>query len=257
MVGAGSSASLLASPSRVQLLHLLQQGGRSTIDVLARATGLHQNTVREHLARLAEGGFVVSEPEVRSTRGRPRIVYRATRAADVREDPEAARRLERAIAQAALTSALVRAFGPDDHSGAAERAGREVGAALSIREIAPTQDVDAAPPDRELLALEAHLDGFGFDPVLVPGDLGGGAGDGRSGEDRDEQRVEERATFELWRCPFLALALERPDVVCSVHAGLAQGVLDQAGTRWQVDRLTPFVSPEHCTLALRRRHAGP
>lgn len=43
---ASAPASLLASPSRLELLHLLQQGGPSTIDVLARATGLHQNTVR-------------------------------------------------------------------------------------------------------------------------------------------------------------------------------------------------------------------
>ncbi|TNU72746.1 helix-turn-helix domain-containing protein [Miniimonas arenae] len=248
---ASASASLLASPSRLELLHLLQQGGPSTIDVLARATGLHQNTVREHLARLADGGYVVGEPEIRSTRGRPRIVYRATRAADVIQDPEALRRLERSIAQAALTRALVGAFPVRDQSGAATHAGREVGARLPIPTpvAGATRATDAADPTdpndadptapadptaaagRQLLALEAHLDAFGFDPVLE----------------------QVATTFHLWRCPFLELARERPDVVCSVHAGLAQGVLDQSGDAYEVEALTPFVGPGHCTLALRRR----
>lgn len=257
MVASGVPASLLASPSRMELLHLLQQGGPSPVAELARATGLHPNTVREHLSRLIEGGYVRSEPEVRTRRGRPRILYRVTCAADVRDDPEAQRRLDRSIAQAALTGALVRAFDPGDHSERAAQAGREVGSRLDLPTDPPSRpgerqgesqgeggiavvpsdegDRSAPPhPHRELLALEAHLDAYGFDPVLA----------------------EPEETFRLWRCPYLELARERPDVVCSVHRGLAQGVLDQAGGSYEVASLTPFAGPDHCTLVVQRRPEG-
>lgn len=205
-------------------MHELQKRETSTIDVLAEATELHPNTIREHLARLIEADLVRSEPEVRSTRGRPRIRYRATTTNDVHDDPVAARFLEQSIAQAALAEALIRGFGEDTAVDRAETAGREVGQTLPLPQVAD----DA---DRELLALSAHLDSFGFDPEL----------------DREE------LTYHLWRCPFKAMAKERPEVVCSVHAGLAQGILDQAGGRYEVEALTPFVGPEHCTLALALR----
>src|SRR5690606_40084935 len=55
---------------------LLQEQGEIPLDVVARAVRLHHNTVREHLDRLIEAGFVESRPERRGTRGRPRILYR-------------------------------------------------------------------------------------------------------------------------------------------------------------------------------------
>lgn len=203
-------------------MHELQKRGPSTIDVLAEATGLHANTVREHLSRLIDADLVRSEPEVRTTRGRPRIRYRATTSGDVHDDPVAARLLEQSIAQAALSEALVRGFGDGSALRRAETAGREVGRELPI-------DPDSRAGERELLALSAHLDSFGFDPEFD----------------------EAAQTFHLWRCPYLEMARERPDVVCGVHAGLAQGVLDQAGGRYVIDQLNPFVGPEHCTLVVR------
>lgn len=209
-------------------MHELQKRETSTIEVLADATELHPNTVREHLARLIEADLVRSEPEVRTTRGRPRIRYRATTSNDVHNDPVAARVLEQSIAQAALSEALIRGFGDETAVGRAESAGRAVGQSLPLAEVPEDSD-------RELLALSAHLDAFGFDPEL----------------DRDE------LTYHLWRCPFKVMAKERPEVVCSVHSGLAQGILDQAGGRYQVEALTPFVGPEHCTLQVAAKSSGP
>jgi predicted ArsR family transcriptional regulator len=55
-------------------------------------------------------------------------------------------------------------------------------------------------------------------------------------------------TLELHRCPFMALAVEQPDVVCSVHLGLAQGVLDAIGARATV-RLEPVLdAPGPCLV---------
>ena len=47
-------------------------------NVIAERVGLHPNTVRWHLGRLADQGFVRSAPERRRSRGRPSIVHRLT-----------------------------------------------------------------------------------------------------------------------------------------------------------------------------------
>ena len=72
----------LDSLSRINLLHALQTRGALTIDELARATGLHPNTAREHLHRLIAVGLVQSQPILRGARGRPQLRYRASGATD-------------------------------------------------------------------------------------------------------------------------------------------------------------------------------
>jgi predicted ArsR family transcriptional regulator len=69
--------SAISSYSRVELLHLIQERPRRTISELVAATELHPNTVREHLQRLIDDGYVVAIPERRTTRGRPRVLYTA------------------------------------------------------------------------------------------------------------------------------------------------------------------------------------
>jgi len=246
-------AALLASPSRVEILHVLQSEGPTTIDVLARATGLHRNTVREHLARLEAARYVRSEPEVRSTRGRPRIVYRVAVGRDARRDPEAEAATRRAVAHAMLSRALLEALDERD-APAAVAAARRAGARVAARQ----RPAGTADDDVALLALEAHLDALGFDPQAEPGRDGDGRDEGTgadavdAADEADATDGADAVTFHLWRCPFVELARERPKVVCAVHAGLAQGVLDQAGGGYAVERLTPFVGPHHCTLVVHR-----
>lgn len=140
----------LASESRVELLARLQEDGPLHVEDLSAATGLHPNTVREHLAMLVDVDLVRREPEVRTVRGRPRMIYRATSARDVAEDPDALRRLELDIAQARRAAALV----ADGADGAGD---------ASVQR--------TAGPTRDVLALESHLDRIGFDPVFEPGEL--------------------------------------------------------------------------------------
>lgn len=54
-------------------------------------------------------------------------------------------------------------------------------------------------------------------------------------------------SIRLRACPFRAAAREHPDVVCSVHRGLIQNLLDGAVPQ---ARLLPFVEPELCMVAL-------
>ncbi|QIK84711.1 metalloregulator ArsR/SmtB family transcription factor [Sanguibacter sp. HDW7] len=203
----------LAAESRVELLHRLQTDGPRLVDDLVAGTGLHANTVREHLAVLVDVGLVRRTPEVRTVRGRPRMIYRVTTAEDLASDPDARSRLEADIAQARRAAALLADAARDDGT-----TGR-----------VPVPEGS----ERDVLALEAHLDRVGFDPVYAPGEL----------------------TFHLFRCPFVELARARQDVVCRLHTELAQSVLEQADGAHEVERLEPFVGEEHCTLSLRRRIA--
>ena len=217
----------------VARLHGRLRGGPPRGGAPPARTGLHENTAREHLQRLVLDGFVHREPEVRTTRGRPRIVYRAVTSQDVRTDPVAARRLEDAIAGAALSRVLLQGYGTPVESvpETARAAGRELAAraVTALHTPTPRSSPDAPPEQRQLDALSAHLDRLGFDPDLE----------------------DEPLQFHLWRCPFLDLARERPDVVCSVHLGLAQGVLDAVGGPVEAAELHPFVEPHHCVLTLR------
>ncbi|CAM5792383.1 helix-turn-helix transcriptional regulator [Cellulomonas persica] len=237
----------LAAASRVDLLHILQRGGAHTVGSLAQATGLHENTTREHLARLVQDGYAVRTPEARTVRGRPRMLYRAASADDARRDPLAMGRLEESIAHVALTKVLISGFGRD--LGPTREAARAAGHALTAPggplEPPPVESDDEHGEDgdasgvgagspaveqRQLDALEGHLDRLGFDP----------------------ERHDDALRVDLWRCPFLELARERPDVVCSVHLGLASGVMETAGGPLVAHRLRPFVGREHCVLELRR-----
>lgn len=98
---ARSGYSAIASFSRVRLLHLIQQRPRRAVAELCAATGLHPNTVREHLQRLIDGGYVVAEPERRSTRGRPRVLYSAASAREA-VSPIARQKAQQAAARGDL-----------------------------------------------------------------------------------------------------------------------------------------------------------
>jgi len=127
------AAAALGSRSRVVLLHLLQRaGGDVAVEDLARGAGVHVNTAREHLERLAASGFVARTTERRTTRGRPRVLYRCV------ERPAGAGLDERLRARL-----LEDAAGTDD--GAVP---------------------DACRP--QLAALEVHLEEVGLDPVVEP-----------------------------------------------------------------------------------------
>jgi len=65
----------LSQPSRLRVMHeLLLTPGQSLAD-LAAVTGLHENTLRDHLRVLEAEGFVVRRTEHTGTRGRPRDVF--------------------------------------------------------------------------------------------------------------------------------------------------------------------------------------
>ena len=58
--------------------------------------------------------------------------------------------------------------------------------------------------------------------------------------------------IEMRRCPFYELAESSPQVICTLHRGLIDGVLAEAGSEQNVDRLDPFVEPRLCIAHLSR-----
>jgi predicted ArsR family transcriptional regulator len=81
--------SVISSYSRVEIMRLIQERPQRTIAELVEGTGLHANTVREHIQRLIDAGYVIAETEHRTTRGRPRVLYTAATGEDEASSPVA------------------------------------------------------------------------------------------------------------------------------------------------------------------------
>lgn len=144
MTGGGLVYGPISSYSRVRILHLLFEAsagdGRAelTIEQLSEATDLHANTVREHLQRLIEGGYVIQSSERRKTRGRPRTLYSAATGTPEASSPVARDK----VAEAARRGDMMRRIMAEEGS----ELGREA-----------TYQLDA---------LIEHLEESGFEPVV-------------------------------------------------------------------------------------------
>ncbi|MDO8147486.1 helix-turn-helix domain-containing protein [Isoptericola sp. b515] len=204
----------LSGPRAALLETLRAQAAPTTSAALARAAGLHQNTVREHLDALVERGLATRQAAAPAGRGRPAWLYRATDA-----DPDAAS--EYAGLATALAEAIHRGPHPVDEAVAAGQGwGRDL-----ARQRGATPDRTAAAARREVVEM---FDGMGFAPEA----------DARA------------ATVRLTRCPLLEAAHRYPDVVCGVHLGLARGALEEYGADPDAADLVPFAEPGACRLAL-------
>jgi predicted ArsR family transcriptional regulator len=133
--------SAISSYSRVEILALIQARPERTITELTEATGLHPNTVREHLQRLIEGGHVIQSTEHRKTRGRPRTLYSAATGSRSASSPIARRK----VRDAALRGDVMRRVMPWTGS-SVQRIGEQA-----------THQLDA---------IVEHLTESGFDPVV-------------------------------------------------------------------------------------------
>jgi predicted ArsR family transcriptional regulator len=209
----------VTAPRRAALLGLLQRRGPMTAGELAVAVGLHVNTAREHLRVLVEEGYAERDRGTPDGRGRPRMRYRAV------PEPVAPAAVPAPERSGGVRDALVRAL--LDGYGVAGGDPAETARAHGRRAAAELPAPPGGPRD-QLGALTAHLAGLGFDPVVTPG----------------ADAVVLRA------CPLLDLARERPDVVCALHLGLAQGVLARAAGPLRATAVRPFTSPGRCLLHL-------
>lgn len=202
------------SPQRITVLDDVRGHGPTRINDIAERLGLHPNTVREHLDALVDEGLADATTEPAHGRGRPAKLFRTTPAAD----PSPVSR-EYAGLATALAGHIARTS--VDPAADARTAGRDWG-----HELAREYDCDPDDPPGAILDLLTRL---GFDPS------NGGRARG----------------IALRQCPLLGAARRYPGVVCQVHLGIIEGVLDEIGaaTTPGLD-LLPFAEPGACRLFL-------
>jgi predicted ArsR family transcriptional regulator len=214
-------ASGMLGESRSRVLEILQDtGAQLGVSEVAARLSLHPNTVRFHLDALVASGLVDSEAEESDLRGRPRMLYSAKA-----NSASAGRRSYRLLAEILASSMAAQISHPRE---ASINAGREWGRYLGEGP-PPFKRVDA---DEATGRLVSALEDIGFAPEAVT-------------------RGRHRQVL-LHRCPFREVAQEHPEVVCSIHLGLMNGLLAELDAPLEVNQLDPFVEPSQCVASLSR-----
>ncbi|MEO1065421.1 MAG: helix-turn-helix domain-containing protein [Actinomycetota bacterium] len=188
---------------------------------IAEALGLHANTVRPHLERMREVGLVRYESHSSGV-GRPQHRYFLAPDAPALglEAPSFPRLAEMLAATARAAGAAA-----DD----AIEVGREQGRA------------DAERYDRgdgAVAALVASSSEFGFDPALA------------TAPDADGE--SEVASVAFAHCPFGDVAAEHPELVCALHQGMVEGLVERCGDS-VVTEFNTFADRPACRAVLSGR----
>ncbi len=161
---------------------------------IAATLGLHINTVRPQLEKMREAGLLELEIDARGGVGRPQHRYGL-----VAEAPSLG--LEPAVFPLATRMLLRMTSAAGLGAEEAVEAGRDQGLADGRAE------VDGAAA---LVAIERRLAELGFDPTSVP--------------------IEDGVTVAFGHCPFRDLAEANPEVVCGLHRGLVEGLVEVSRT---------------------------
>lgn len=200
---------------QTRLLSVLESlPGPATLSELSEASGLHPNTLRGHVEGLLDRGEVIRTSEPATGPGRPAHRYAVA-------GPRSAPVAELTALAVTLADAISRSSTDPAHD--ARLAGRAWGHRLA-EDSATTEPV-------------AVLGRMGFAPEAT--EHGADSADGADGAD-----------VRLTRCPLLAAAREAPDIVCGVHHGLVEGLLEHSGRSTAGVELLPFAEVGACRLRL-------
>ncbi|MGB3732692.1 helix-turn-helix transcriptional regulator [Microbacterium sp.] len=195
------------SRTRERVLREVESRGSASTADIAAATGLHENTVREHLDRLRNDGRLRRIRAQAQGRGRPGWRWEAPRPDIV--NPYAGLAL-------ALADSLDRVA--DDPVAQARDSGIRWGAQIA-------EDRPDAEEDTRALVVDLMRE-QGFAPE------------------------EEGPDIVLRRCPLLAAAARRTDVVCAVHEGMIAGIVGSRAGHTDA-ALLPLRADGGCLLHLR------
>ncbi|MDI3314281.1 MAG: transcriptional regulator [Mycobacterium sp.] len=205
------------SGQRLRVLEYVRAHSPVRVVDVAAGLDLHPNTVREHLDAIAGQGLVERSTASPLGRGRPAAWYQASSA-----DPFVAVRDYAGLATA-LAGHLARTSTQPERD--ARAAGIEWG-----RELADELTHLDGDPRRAVLEVLARL---GFAP------------------DDDTDTPGARGGIALRRCPLLDAARRYPAIICQVHLGIVEGVLERLGARTGPGLdLIPFAEPGACRLFL-------
>lgn len=195
---------------------LSRSTGPLSAQELADAIGLHVNTVRLHLERLRDADLVEVEAIHRGTVGRPQHLYSlAADAPGLGLDPPAH------VLLAGLLAALAERIGADADEAA------DTGYAWGVEAGARTRSKSCVTSLRQKLAE------LGFEPAVTPAD---GSSEGG-------------IRIDFLHCPFRELAEAYPELVCNLHRGLCEGVVDRVGGG-TVQEFSTLYDPEPCHVTV-------
>jgi len=233
-------------------LELARSTGPLSTGDIAEVLDLHPNTVRPHLERMREVGLLEVDHDNRGTVGRPQHRYRlAADAPSLGLEPPAYPLLAGLLASVASTLAL----SPDEVAAVGRERGRRAAAERLARLLGdqgdqgdlgdPDQDdsaaggLHAATPidDAGLVALcvgevVAELSDMGYDPAVAEGG--------------------DVTTVAFTRCPFQELAEAHPELVCHLHRGIVEGMVEYLGGV-AVERFGTLVDRDPCRVELAAR----
>jgi predicted ArsR family transcriptional regulator len=182
-------ARALGDPTRHGIFrHIVDAGSPVDIEELTEAFGVNHNAVRQHLAKLVDAGLVTETKAARSGPGRPRLVYAV--------DPAAESRWGAIGPYERLSVLLTEIIASGDTP---VEVGRRAGRRFAVA---------ATPAESTISDVARFMASQGFEPEV--------------------RRRGGRIDMVLGSCPFESAVLADPNVVCDLHLGLAEGLVDGA-----------------------------
>jgi len=205
----------LADDTRYRLYRYVGLAGRPvSIREMSRRLSLHPNTLRPHLRRLEEAGLVSREVRKTASVGRPQTMY------SVREAQPEEGRDYRLLAE--MLSGVVRTARQREQ---AKDLARQWGAYL-VAQGGPKPGVKL-PARRNLALLQEAMAKAGFEPRF--------------------RRLSGAAIEVSMRdCPFRELADDHRELVCTLHRGLVEGMLEGLKPPLAVKDFRPFAERNLC-----------
>lgn len=228
-------------PTRARVLDAVRDlAAPATAAEVAARLGTHPNTARFHLEALVGVGVVSREREERTAPGRPRTHYVAAATGSIIGP-----------ATGSITGSIT---GPG--AGAGAGAGGTQRSYRLLAEILATH-LDSSAPDP---AGEAVSAGRRFGRTAAPAgerpqSVAAAAGLvvdtlARMGFESQPTPEQGSVRIDVTTCPFLEVATRHLDVVCAIHRGLMEGLLETADAPAGVASLEPLVEPSHCVARL-------
>jgi predicted ArsR family transcriptional regulator len=204
-------ARALGDPTRHGIFRYVADAGRPVgVAELTSHFGLNHNAIRQHLAKLLDAGLVIEATLQGAGPGRPRLVYEINPAAESRWG------VIGPYERLSLFLAEIIRTG-DMPVDVGRRAGQDFQTA-------------ASSPEDVIANMTDTMARLGFDPEI--------------------RRRGRRFDVVLETCPFASAALADPDIVCSLHLGVAEGLAE--GTDVIVDELVAK-DPRRANCRLRLR----
>jgi predicted ArsR family transcriptional regulator len=207
----------LADDTRYRLYRYVGLAGRPvSVREMSRRLSLHPNTLRPHLRRLEEAGLVSREVRRGTSVGRPQTLY------SIRESDGGETRDYRLLAE--MLCGVVRG---KRATAEAHQLARQWGAYL-VAQGGPKPGI-RLPPGRNLALLQEAMARAGFDP-------------------RFHRLQGSGIEVNLRDCPFRDLADDYRQLVCTLHRGLAEGMLEGLNPPLSIKEFKPFAERGLCRL---------